>query len=103
MVALWKRIHVWGVSALCWAIWKSRNKACFEKKIISNPLEVICHMCALMKYWTGLYVEPDKEQLLEGINTMLQVAERILKRKEDKEAGKYLQDGDRDGSNDAPA
>jgi hypothetical protein len=28
-------------------------------------------MCALMKYWTGLYVEPDMEQLLEGINTML--------------------------------
>jgi hypothetical protein len=27
-----KKYHVWGVAAICWAIWKSRNKACFEEK-----------------------------------------------------------------------
>jgi hypothetical protein len=35
---------------------------------------------------------------------MLRVTERILKRqKDDKDAAKRLQEGDRDGSNDAPA
>jgi hypothetical protein len=39
-----------------WAIWKNRNKACFEKKLIKNPLEIIFHAsCPLMQYWTGLY------------------------------------------------
>jgi hypothetical protein len=30
-----------------------------------------------MEYWAGLYTESDKEQLIEGINTMLRVAKGI--------------------------
>lgn len=48
-----KKVHVWGVAAICWAIWKARNNACLNKRLIKNPLEIICHACALMKYWTG--------------------------------------------------
>jgi hypothetical protein len=54
------------------------NKACFEKKIIKNPLEIICHACVLMHYWAGLYTEMDKEELVEGANLMLQVAKGLL-------------------------
>jgi len=47
-----------------------------------------------MNYWAGLYAEPDKEQIIEGINTMLKVMKGILKRqKEEAEAPKQLQDG----------
>ena len=61
-------------------------------------------MCALMKYWTELYDEPDKEQLIEGINAMLRVAKKILKRqKDDAGAVKCLQGGDPDGQDNAPA
>jgi hypothetical protein len=59
----------WGIAAICWVIWKSRNKVCFENKQIKNPLEIICYSCALMKYWTGLFAEMDKEDLIEGVNT----------------------------------
>jgi len=73
-----KKFHPWGIGAICWAIWKSRNKACFEKKLIKNPLEIICHACALMNFWSGLYAEMDQDQLVEGANTMLRVAKEVL-------------------------
>jgi len=97
---LGRKYHVLGVSAIC----KSRNKACFDKIIIKSPLDIICHMCALMKYWAGLFAEPNKEQLIEGINTMLRLANRILKRQreEQDDAGRIL-GGDQDGQDDTPA
>ena len=57
-----------------------------------------------MKYWSGLYAAPDREQLIEGINTMLHVAKRVLKRqREDQEAAGRLLGGDPDEQDDAPA
>ena len=57
-----------------------------------------------MKYWAGLYAEPDREQLIEGVNTMLRVANRILKRqKEDQEAAGRPLGGDLDEQDDAPS
>lgn len=56
------------------AILKNRNKVCFGKKLIKSPVEIICHACALMRYWTGLYAEMDREKLIERVNTMLRVA-----------------------------
>jgi hypothetical protein len=46
-----------GVAAICWAIWKARNKTCFEKKRIKNPIEIIYSTCSFMHYWIGLYQE----------------------------------------------
>jgi len=47
-----------------------------------------------------LYAESDKEQLVEGINTMLRVAKGILKRqREEAEAAGQLQDGEDDQDN----
>jgi hypothetical protein len=37
---------VFGIAAVCWAIWKTRNKACFENKMIKHPAEVLCYACA---------------------------------------------------------
>jgi hypothetical protein len=93
-----------GIAAVCWAIWKARNKTCFEKIILKNPIEIIYHMCALMKYWAGLYSEADKKQLEDGVNTMLQIANQILKRqKRDADKTRLLQDGDSNGQGDASA
>jgi hypothetical protein len=44
-----------GLLAICWVIWKTRNKICFEKKFIKNPCEIICPAYAFMRYWLGLY------------------------------------------------
>lgn len=47
------------VLAICWAIWKARNKACFDKKkVIQNLVEIICP--TLMRFWAGLYAGVDK-------------------------------------------
>jgi hypothetical protein len=71
VVASRQKFHVCGTVAICWAIWKARNNACFNNKIIKNPLEIICHAGALMKFWAGLYAEGDKKALEEGANLML--------------------------------
>lgn len=77
---------MWGVAAICWAIWKARNNACFEKKLIKNPVQIICHACALMKYWTGLFADINREELEDGVNTMLKVALDILVAKSGKQS-----------------
>lgn len=60
-------------------------------------------VCALMKYWEGLYVEADKEQLVDGISVMLEVAKRVLKQqKEDAEAATRLLNDNDDAQDDMP-
>lgn len=49
-----------GIAAIYWAIWKSRNKACFNGKLLKNPSEIICHASALMRFWAGLQRDEDK-------------------------------------------
>jgi len=74
MVTTWQEISfIWDCSSVL-AIWKAQNKACFAKTIIKDPMQTIYHICAVMKYWTSLYCEADMEQLEDGVNTMLQIA-----------------------------
>jgi hypothetical protein len=37
-----------GLVAVCWAIWKARNAACFDKKMIKNPNKIIFSTCLFM-------------------------------------------------------
>lgn len=73
-----KQIHGFGIAAICWAIWKARNKACFERKLIKHPAEIICHACSFMSFWTGLYKPDFQSQLTEGVKMLLSAACRIL-------------------------
>jgi hypothetical protein len=59
-------IHILGVAALCWEIWKTRNKVCFEGKFPSSPVAIICYMCAFLCFWAGLQNENEKRILQEG-------------------------------------
>jgi hypothetical protein len=34
-----KEIGIIGAVAICWALWKARNKACFENTVINSPVE----------------------------------------------------------------
>jgi hypothetical protein len=43
-----------------------------------NPIEILCHAGALMRFWTGLYAEVEREMLINGVNTMLREAARLL-------------------------
>jgi hypothetical protein len=63
-------LHIVGIAALCWAIWKTKNKACSENKLISSTVSLICYMCAFLCYWAGLQEEKDKQILLEGADRL---------------------------------
>jgi len=69
-IPLAQKYHTLGIVAICWAIWKTRNKICFEGKTIHDLASIVCYACALMSYWAGLYPDVDKEALEVGINTM---------------------------------
>jgi hypothetical protein len=51
---LFRNVQIAGVAAICWTIWKLRNRACFEGKLIQTPVELIYFAVVFMKYWAGL-------------------------------------------------
>ncbi|PNT74991.1 hypothetical protein BRADI_1g25933v3, partial [Brachypodium distachyon] len=61
-----RNLQIIGVAAICWAIWKIHNKACFEKKLIRSPAEIVCYACAFLIYWAGLQNESERNNLLAG-------------------------------------
>jgi hypothetical protein len=89
-----QEFHVTGIAAVCWAIWKAQNKTCFEGKMIQNPISIICHACALICYWAGLFLEGDKEMLIEGAHTMLQITLKLLNKKQKPHGCQELEDED---------
>jgi hypothetical protein len=66
------------MAAICWAVWKARNRTCFEHKYIKHPVEVVIHACAPMKHWTCLYKKEFQAQMAAGIGALLAMASRIL-------------------------
>ena len=86
-------VCVW-VSTICWTIWKAQNKASFDGKKLKNPIEIMCHACALMRFLIGLYAELDREMLINGVNTMLKaVAEILIPNGSDEDMQKQLKHG----------
>lgn len=73
-----KNFYTFGLAAICWAIRKAQNKACFEHKLIKHPAEIICHSCALMNFWTGLYRIDQQKQLEDAVKVLLTMVCRIL-------------------------
>jgi hypothetical protein len=59
-----RNIQITVLIAICCTIWKLRNRACFDKKIINSPVETICFACVFIKYWTGLHPNSNQEMLL---------------------------------------
>jgi hypothetical protein len=67
---------------------------CFEGKLILNPISIVCHACALMNNWAGLYAGLDREALEDGVNTMLRIATNLLNKKPRSDDHLLLQDTD---------
>lgn len=49
-----------------------------------------------MRFWTRLYAEVDKEMLVNGVNTMLRVAARLILTKNSADGQKRLKLGEDD-------
>ena len=68
-----KKMVMIGVSALFWAIWKSRNAIVFERKRINDPFQIIKLMVRWLVDWSILQTkEPPKK--------MLELGARVLER-----------------------
>jgi hypothetical protein len=73
-----KIVHQFGFAAICWVIWKARNKVVFEKKQIKHPTEIIIHACAFMSFWAGLFKPNFAGGVVEGVKVLLMLAYRVL-------------------------
>ena len=71
-------VHTFCVAAICWAIWKKRNEACFENKLLRNPIDILIYACALMSYWAGLYGSDMQNKTMDGVKLLLSCANRVL-------------------------
>jgi hypothetical protein len=80
-----EKLHMVGLAAMCWALWQSRNKICFDKKKIRSPVEIICLASSVIKYWAGLQGEEDKVILMEGAEALKDAA--LLHHSQDQDQG----------------
>jgi hypothetical protein len=53
-----------------------------------------------MHFWGGLYADVDKEMLINGVNTMLRVAARLILTKNNTDGVKRLKAGEDDDAAD---
>jgi hypothetical protein len=72
-----RNTQIAGLAAICWSIWKLRNRACFENKLISSPAELINYAVVFMKYWSGLHGEQDALELRAGADGLLRLATSV--------------------------
>ena len=49
-----------GLAAIYWALWKTRNNICFDKKMIRSPTEIICSVSSFISFWAELEVDQRK-------------------------------------------
>ena len=69
-----RNVQITLVAAVCWAIWKIRNKACFDGKLISRPNELIWYACVFLNYWAGLHNAADQDALRTGADMLMALA-----------------------------
>lgn len=70
-----RNTQIAGLAAICWAIWKLRNRACFEKKLIKSPNELISFSAVFMNYWACLHNPSDAENIRAGADGLLHLAD----------------------------
>lgn len=74
-----KNLLLVGVSATIWAIWKTRNKACFDNILPKDPIEVIFMICHLIESCAVLQnLEANRRKLELGGRVVKQVASDVF-------------------------
>ncbi|KAF7016307.1 hypothetical protein CFC21_029951 [Triticum aestivum] len=61
-----EKFYTFGLAALCWAMWNSRNRATFEFKKLRSPFDVIYSACGYITYWAGLMMGEEREAMERG-------------------------------------
>jgi hypothetical protein len=70
---------MFGLAAVCWAIWKARNIICFEHKHVKHPNKIIFSTCMFITYWAGLQPEGVQSAVQAGVEFIMKTACRIMK------------------------
>jgi hypothetical protein len=65
------------IAAISWEIWKFRNRAWFENKLISLPNDLICYACVFLNFWAGLHRDGEAQYVRNGAG-ILQVLTSLL-------------------------
>ena len=60
-------------SAMCWTIWKHRNKICFQLYNIKSNKSLILLIVSLVEYWTGNTKQQVKEAVVEWMPAALDI------------------------------
>jgi hypothetical protein len=69
-----RNVQIAGIAAICWAIWKTRNSSCFERKFLKNPADLIFLATSFMKYWAGAHFDTEAAQLQHGASALINLA-----------------------------
>ncbi|KAF6996929.1 hypothetical protein CFC21_013204 [Triticum aestivum] len=60
------RFYTFGLAAICWVIWNSRNQATFKHKQLKTPFNVVYSACGFLTYWVGLMAGADRDAMERG-------------------------------------
>lgn len=60
------------MAAVCWAIWKTRNRVTFDAHVMRSPNEIVFLAGSFLNYWAGLQKDGDKEVLKTGAAKIMQ-------------------------------
>ena len=74
-----KNLVIVGIVAVLWSIWKCRNKACFERKLPNDPIELVYTACNWVDSWAILpKQEASRRNLQLGTRLLKQVANDVF-------------------------
>jgi hypothetical protein len=69
-----RNVQIARLAAICWAIWKLKNRACFENKLIKSPTELVSFAIVFMNYRVCFHNSHDTENIRTGAASLLQLA-----------------------------
>jgi hypothetical protein len=58
-----KKLMLFGLGAICWVIWKVRNKMAIERKVVKTPQEVLYSAIFFMQSWKILLSNEEQEMV----------------------------------------
>ena len=67
-----------GVVAIFWAIWKTRNRSCFQRVRPKDPTNVVLYMCNFLHVWAKLQKNGLQRMLLRGADNIAKAAREIF-------------------------
>ncbi|XBI75353.1 hypothetical protein VPH35_068732 [Triticum aestivum] len=73
------KFYTFGLAAMCWAIWISRNQATFEHKSLKSPFNVVYAACGFLTYWAGLMAGEDRESMERGAKMLRSNASAMMR------------------------